>query len=156
MFFVFCFFFSRFFFIDCRRVVCCVLVHDSRFKKKKHKNKRSKIRNTKYGECLAVSLGPISSLFFFFELSTVFLVFLFRRSLLVPFNVFVNIIATTPITDCLRDFNRFVVKCEIWASKSLGSFWRISVSIYVSICGTSRAPVFPSTAAQPINTHKNI
>lgn len=40
---------------------------------------------------------------------------LFRVVAWAFFNVFVNIIATTPITDCLRDFNRFVVKCEIWA-----------------------------------------
>lgn len=38
---------------------------------------------------------------------------LFRVVAWAFFNVFVNIIATTPITDCLRDFNRFVVKCEI-------------------------------------------
>lgn len=116
--FVFWFLFLLIFFIDCRRRLAACTTHVSKTyktswrKKKQRKAKKYKIKSA------STSLGPISSFLSFASLLVFLFLFLraplaIRFSLFVPFNVFVNIIATTPITDCLRDFNRFVVKCEI-------------------------------------------
>jgi len=111
-------FFTDFFYIDCRRrLLCCWgTTHVSKNTQKTSggKKKKYKIKSASTSlEAIPSFLSLGLALFWLCWLAVCSSYFYFAVRFSFLFNVFVNIIATTPITDCLRDFNRFVVKCEI-------------------------------------------